>query len=537
MWYNGVNGLMPLRGDMVFRSKKKSITLLSALFVAIALFLVIPGFTRTETRGFLSVRGNMVIDSSGNPVFLKGLNLEFKDFKTVLNEKDIRRISDMGANSIRLVLDSRDLETSPYHYSDQGFALLDEILGWCERYGIFVILDLHLAPGIQNPHDFVVHREDRYLFWEINDFQERFYALWDEIARRYADRRIIAGYDLLNEGVPPSIHEYRHVMNSAAYRIRTRDPHHMLIVQEAILAGWAKELVLVEDRNVLYSVHFFYPPQFSFYATTTERPITTYPGAMVTAGEPAGEIKSEIITGTTGWRQMKIQGIPPDGSEILVVKIASRGNHGRIWFDDAHLEVNGESLDLPAPLIANNSFEIEYPGFNWGTDNPCIRISAHHVRSGKHSLEFSECNSPGSAQSSPLQVKKGVYVLSLWYRAEDATGDTHLSFSWHRKRVIREVTKESLRERLTYALRFSKQHTVPLYIGEFTAHANPSADSTANYLHDLLTLMRDEKLHWSFWEYYSVYPGVGIFTGNTPYVVHQTAFDVLGPYMKAGALK
>lgn len=528
---------MSFQQAIVFLSKKKRLALLSALFVAIAILIVVPGFTLTEPKDFLYVKGNMVIDPSGKPVFLRGLNIEFKDFKTVLNEKDIRRISDMGANSVRLVLDSRDLETSPYQYSDHGFALLDEILGWCERYGIFVILDLHLAPGIQNPHDFVVHRENHYLFWETPAFQERFYALWDEIARRYADRRIIAGYDLLNEGVPPSLTEYRRIMNSAAYRIRTRDPHHMLIVQEAILSGWAKELVLLEDKNVLYSIHFFYPPQFSFYATTNDRPITIYPGAMVTAGAHMGETKSEVINGTADWNQIKIKATPPKGAEILVVRITSRGGHGRIWFDDALLEVNGKSLDLPAPLISNNSFEIEYPGFNWNTDNPCVRVSPRHARSGKHSLEFSGCKSPASAQSSPLQVKKGMYLLSVWYRSEDALGDTRLSLSWHKKRVIREIHKESLRERLTYALRFREQHTVPLYVGEFTAHANPSADSVANYLNDLLTLMRDEKLHWSFWEYYSVYPGVGIFTGNTPHVIHQTAFDVLGPYMKTGALQ
>ena len=196
--------------------------------------------------------------------------------------------------------------------------------------------------------------------------------------------------------------------------------------------------------------------------------------------------------------------------------------------------MNGESLDLPAPLIKNNSFEIEYPGFNWDTDNPCVRVSERHARSGKHSLEFSDCESPGSAESSPLQVRKGVHLLSVWYRAEDATGDTRLSLSWHKKRILGEINKESLRKELTYALRFREQHTVPLYVGEFTAHANPSPDS-ANYLRDILALMRDEKLHWSFWEYYSVYPGVGIFTGDTPYVINKPAFDILGPHMKTAA--
>jgi hypothetical protein len=514
------------------RSTTKPNAVFTVILISIIIFFFVLKVTRSEMRGFLGVDGEKVVDASGNTVFLKGVNLEFKNFKTVLKEHDLLRISDMGANSIRLVLDYRDFETSPFLYNKEGFALLDAILGWCEKYRLAVILDLHLAPGIQNPHDFVVHREKTYRFWDKSDFQERFYSLWEEIARRYAERTIIAGYDLLNEGMPPSIKDYQHVMNSVVTKIRTYDKKHMLIVEEAILPDWTKELVLLDDRNILYSIHFFYPPEFSFYATTTRRPLATYPGEMAIAGEPLNEIKSKTIAGNTSWRQLQIQTTPPEGSEILIVKIESGGDNGHIWFDDVHLSVDGKSIDLPAPLIRNNSFEIDYPGFTWDTNNSCVTVSEQYARTGKHSLAFSGCTVPVFAQSSPLQVKKGTYALTAWYRSENATGDTALSLSWHKKKIVAVVDRKSLQKRFHDALKFRKKNHVPLYVGEFTAHINPSTESITNYLRDILDIMEHERLHWSFWEYYSLYPGVGILTGNDPHIINQAAFDVLTMHMK-----
>ena len=495
----------------------------AAAFAVLGVFCPVSG----DARGFLSVHGGKVLDGSGNPVVFRGLNVEFKDFNTVLGEADIRGISEMGANSIRLNLDYRDLEAAPYRYRAAGLALLDRVLDWCEKYVLYVILDLHLAPGGQNPHDFVVHRESAFHFWEKAEFQERFYALWSELAGRYADRELVAGYDLLNEGVPPTIEDYRRVMNAAAARIRARDRNHVLIVEEAILPDGAKELVLIEDRNTVYSVHFFYPPSFAFYATTTERPITTYPGEMIAAGDRVAETRSAPGPGAAEWRQVAVSATSPEGAEILEVRIASEGNRGSVWFDDVRLERDGMPIDLPAPLVENGSFETDYPGFNWRTEGACTRVSLGGARTGKHALRFSDCERTAEARSSSLRVGKGTHALTAWRRSENASGITYLSLAWHKSRVVSAVDKPAVRGRLEYALAFRQRHGVPLYVGEFTAHRNPSPSSSGQYLQDLLDIMESHELHWSFWEYYSVYPGVGIHTGVPPGVVNTTAFEVL----------
>ncbi|MFH7320388.1 cellulase family glycosylhydrolase [Desulfurivibrio sp. D14AmB] len=488
-------------------------------------------------EGFLRVAGGKVVDAAGKEVMLRGLNVEFRSFFHTLGPQDIARIAELGANVIRLALDYRDFEPEPFHYRQESFALLDQLLDWCRERGVYVILDMHLAPGKQNPHDFVVHRQNQARFWVQPESQERFYALWVELARRYSEHRIIAGYDLLNEGTPGTIERYREVITTVAARIREVDQNHILIVEEAILPDWEKRLILLDDPNVLYSIHFFHPPQFAFYSTTSSRPVTTYPGEMFKAGELIASAKKEIEPGEAEeWREIEVRGLAPAGADLLLATIYSE-NPGRVWFDDLKLEAAGREIELPAPLVANNSFAIDYPGFNWHTAGDCVRFDEDRARNGGRSLLFAECRQPAYARSSPIPVAPGEYRLSGWYRSAAAEGGNGgLALIWHRQVAIGQINREQLAANIAYALEFKRQHEVPLYIGEFTMHTNPWPDSARRYLNDLLAIMEEAGLHWTFWVYYSPYPGVGLFRDNPPVPGNPVALEVLTDHFRPGQL-
>ena len=72
------------------------------LYKIIYILLVFAFFPVGDAYGFLRVSGSRIVDAADKPVRLQGLNIEFKDFMTVLNEDDIKKIADSGANSIRL---------------------------------------------------------------------------------------------------------------------------------------------------------------------------------------------------------------------------------------------------------------------------------------------------------------------------------------------------------------------------------------------------------------------------------------------------
>jgi hypothetical protein len=89
---------------------------------------------------------------------LRGFHIAFSDFSRVPAKERYRR-SKVRANWIRPAIDYRSFESAPFRYDERSFTILSQILQWCARYHLFVILDMHLVPGGTEP-DF---RQDRLL--------------------------------------------------------------------------------------------------------------------------------------------------------------------------------------------------------------------------------------------------------------------------------------------------------------------------------------------------------------------------------------
>ncbi|MBV8092365.1 MAG: glycoside hydrolase family 5 protein [Acetobacteraceae bacterium] len=186
---------------------------------------------------FLSVRGNQIIDAQRNSVRLRGtcvggwMNMEdfingfsgaehtlrvemgevlgaskaeffFERFLDhFFNEADIEYLKSLGMTVVRLPLNYRHFEDdqAPFVYKEAGFQRLAQVLRWCEKHGLYAILDLHAVQGWQNVHWHSDNASRLSLFWHSAQFQDRFLALWREIARRYKDEAVVAGYNLMNE--------------------------------------------------------------------------------------------------------------------------------------------------------------------------------------------------------------------------------------------------------------------------------------------------------------------------------------------------
>ncbi len=120
-----------------------------------------------------------------------------------LDEADIRFMKECGATVVRLPVNYRHFERddAPFQYLEKGFARLDRATGWCTKYGLYVIIDLHAVQGWQNPDWHCDNPSRQTLFWTQKQFQDRFVALWEEFARRYHNNPTIAGYNVMNEPV------------------------------------------------------------------------------------------------------------------------------------------------------------------------------------------------------------------------------------------------------------------------------------------------------------------------------------------------
>ena len=194
---------------------------------------------RAET-GFVTVKGKQIVSADGQPLLLKGIGLgnwllpegymfHFKHansprlISSVFNEligedearkfwktyrdryvtrEDIRFIKRAGFNSVRVPFNYRLLVTDddPPALKGPGYELLDRLIKWCVAEKVYVILDMHAAPGGQTGDNIDDSWGYPFLF-DSPESQDLTVKLWGKLATRYRNEKMLIGYDLLNEPI------------------------------------------------------------------------------------------------------------------------------------------------------------------------------------------------------------------------------------------------------------------------------------------------------------------------------------------------
>lgn len=239
---------------------------------------------------FVSRDGQTIIDSTGKVIQLKGVNLggwllwegwiwgggytkegdivknlstiagkqEFDAFhkdiyQNFINESDIKAISELGFNVVRVPFNHRTFDSTYAPVS--GWLLMDSVLKWCEKYHVYAILDMHSAVGGQS--NFFIADPIKPNLWKSESNKQATVNLWMKIAGRYANRKIIAGYDLLNEPIPSSKPDLVEMYDRIIKAIREVDNNHMVIVEGSNFAKDFTMFTRLPDNNVLFSFHIY----------------------------------------------------------------------------------------------------------------------------------------------------------------------------------------------------------------------------------------------------------------------------------------
>jgi hypothetical protein len=183
-------------------------------------------------------------------------------YRTALvDEADVRLLASLGVNAVRLPFNYRLFESddAPGVFDPRGFEHLDRAVALCRKYGILAILDLHAAPGGQNPDWHSDNLRGESLFWEYADFRRRAVALWKHVAAHYRDEPWVGGYDLLNE--PVVLHPDRAVVDrffaECIREVRSVDPHHLMFVEGDTYARDFTMFAPFEDPNVACTFHLY----------------------------------------------------------------------------------------------------------------------------------------------------------------------------------------------------------------------------------------------------------------------------------------
>lgn len=183
-----------------------------------------------------------------------------------IREEDIADIRRLGMNCIRVPFNHRLIEKRPFVYEESGLKYLDDVIAWAGKNRIWVILDLHGAPGGQN-HDWHSDSLGKAELWTKASNRKRTYALWEMLAGRYKKEPWVAGYDLLNEPVMNDMKLLNEFYRETIRAVRRADKDHIIFVEGNKWSTIIDGLDEYDDDNYALHIHSYEPLQFTFNFT------------------------------------------------------------------------------------------------------------------------------------------------------------------------------------------------------------------------------------------------------------------------------
>ena len=178
-----------------------------------------------------------------------------------ITEPDFATIASWGLDHVRIPVDYNVLENDRGGYREDGFQRVANALGLAKKHGLNVVLDLHKTAGFS--FDF---GEKEQGFFENEAYQERFYRLWEELAKRFGGDPEHVAFELLNEVTEKRfIDVWNQVSCQCIARIRAIAPDTLILVGSYWnnSAEAVKDLAEPYDDKVVYNFHCYEPIRFT----------------------------------------------------------------------------------------------------------------------------------------------------------------------------------------------------------------------------------------------------------------------------------
>lgn len=177
-------------------------------------------------------------------------------------ERDFDHMKELNFNVIRLPISSYNLLDEQGKLREDTLGTYDWFIKECEKRDIYVIIDLHAAPGSQNGRDHSGDASGSKLYTDLRA-QDLTVSLWEQIAEHYKGNPTVVGYDLLNEAEgneqerAPWGKVQLPYFDRLYQAIRAIDPDHLIIINavwEPTNIGHPSEYGW---ENVMYEYHFY----------------------------------------------------------------------------------------------------------------------------------------------------------------------------------------------------------------------------------------------------------------------------------------
>jgi hypothetical protein len=182
---------------------------------------------------------------------------------------DLQAARALGADHLRFFIEAaRGPGDARYRLAAEQWVALEKTLDDLQEAGLYMVLAAGFGDDARNR------------LWADAALQQAAIDLWSELAQRFRGRAVVAGFDIVNEPVPPGLtYAMRQTrwLDFAGRLVRTvqrADPTRVLIIQSAPDATPAsfRNLRPLAFDNLVYSVHSYEPFDFTHQGVMREFP-------------------------------------------------------------------------------------------------------------------------------------------------------------------------------------------------------------------------------------------------------------------------
>jgi endoglucanase len=495
-----------------------------------------------NANSYLHSSGKIIVDGNNQALLLKGIafgNEVWNDKEipsTHHNEEDFKRVKDMHMNVIRFYMNYKTFENdnAPYQYKQTGWQWIDQNIAWAKKYGIYLILNMHVPQG-----GFQSQGNGNAL-WDVAENQNRLTALWKSIADKYKNEPQIAGFGLVNEPVPTaSKQKWQQLAQRITNEIRTVDKNHIIFVEQAIYVKGVngtdadQNFPLISDENTVYEFHIYNPILYTHQLFTwanigeggkypdeniiSAASNTWYTATFNNPGIPAGNSNWQFFEG----EKYKIN---DPKIKLAVPALVGQGVVGKIYFDDIVIKEYGPDGNFVQDISAQQLDDLDGWGY-WSSDGTGTNgLSEQTGHSNNKSIFIagasSDCN-VSNYNKIFIPKQNYYYQINGWMKGESvaAAAACRLRIDFlDTNDPVYGRNKQYLESSVKKITDWAAVKNVPLYMGEFGAgiHCFENNKGGLQWVTDMVDIAKASSISFTYHVYHEDSFGLYFGYGSLP---------------------
>jgi endoglucanase len=390
------------------------------------------------------------------------------------------------------------LTVPPYTINPDLFQRVDWVIAQALKNGLAIILDNH---DINDP-----------LHTNLEAEQQRFLAIWQQIAERYKSQPNNVYFELLNEpgeAILKNPVQWNNILNMAIATIRQTNPTRPIIISGGSGSPWTLPLLQLpaNDRNLIVTFHFYEPYTFTSQGMTWPEP--RWPVGVAWTGKKPSFIASQDGGMQMGsWFESTTWTFNP--SNTLKINYSGWGGiyfgfyyQGLAGFNSLSFKTNRAGLRLS---VLCNEPDTGSP------DNPYYINTLSGTRA--HTIKFSDCGGTTNLNTLRIANDTNLPVSNVSLQNLELKGSLG---------KLPLVTTElgQIQATFDYVATWAKLNNRSVYLGEFGTYADSewvdNGKSRALWAKTVRQEAEKRGFSWGYWDFGSggecgQQKGYGIYT-------------------------